>query len=73
MRFWSGRPRWLWRIPLWALSASSCRVYVAAMPLSAVDDQPRDAERAVLYRVIDERLGAFLELCVALAAVLIRS
>ena len=31
------------------------------MPLSAVDDQPRDAERAVLYRVIDERLGAFLE------------
>jgi len=31
------------------------------MPLSAVDYQPRDAERAVLYRVIDEHLEAFLE------------
>jgi hypothetical protein len=31
------------------------------MPLRAVDYQPRDAERAVLYGVIDENLEAFLE------------
>ena len=31
------------------------------MPLSATDYRPRDAEHAVLYRVIDERLEAFLE------------
>ena len=31
------------------------------MPRSAVDYQPRDAEHAVLYRVIDEHLEAFLE------------
>jgi len=30
-------------------------------PLSAADYRPRDAEHAVLYRVIDERLDAFLE------------
>jgi hypothetical protein len=35
--------------------------YVAAMPLSAMEYQPRDAERAVLYRVIDAHLEAFLE------------
>ncbi|SRR6266849_3017955 len=31
------------------------------MPLSAGDYRPRDAEHAVLYRVIDEHLDAFLE------------
>ena len=31
------------------------------MPLSSADYRPRDAEHAVLYRVIDEHLGAFLE------------
>ncbi len=31
------------------------------MPLSAADYRPRDAEHAVLYRVIDEHLEAFLE------------
>ena len=43
------------------MSASPSRVYVAAMPLSAADYRPRDAEHAVLYRVIDEHLEAFLE------------
>jgi hypothetical protein len=46
---------------LWALSAFACRVYVAAMSLSAGDYRPRDAEHAVLHRVIDEHLDAFLE------------
>ena len=31
------------------------------MSLSAADYRPRDAEHAVLYRVIDEHLEAFLE------------
>ncbi len=31
------------------------------MALSPKDYQPRDAERSVLYRVIDEHLDAFLE------------
>ncbi|SRR6266852_4942550 len=31
------------------------------MPLSAADYRPRDAEHAVLYRVIAEHLEAFLE------------
>ena len=31
------------------------------MPLSAADYRPRDAEHAVLYRVIDEHLEAFLD------------
>jgi hypothetical protein len=31
------------------------------MPLSAADYRPRDAEHAVLYRVIDTHLEAFLE------------
>ena len=31
------------------------------MPLSAADYRPRDAEHAVLYRVIAEHLDAFLE------------
>jgi len=31
------------------------------MPLSAADYRPRDAEHAVLYRVIDEHLETFLE------------
>ena len=31
------------------------------MPLSAADYQPRNAEHAVLYRVIGEHLEAFLE------------
>jgi hypothetical protein len=31
------------------------------MPLIAADYRPRDAEHAVLYRVIDEHLEAFLE------------
>ena len=31
------------------------------MPLSAADYRPRDAEHAVLYRVIDEHLEVFLE------------
>ena len=31
------------------------------MSLSAGDYRPRDAEHAVLYRVIDEHLDAFLE------------
>ena len=35
--------------------------YVAAMSLSAGNYKPRDAEHAVLYRVIDEHLDAFLE------------
>jgi hypothetical protein len=36
-------------------------MYVAAMPLGAGGYQPRDAEHAVLYRVINEHLEAFLE------------
>ncbi len=55
------RPQCLWRIHLGPLSASPSRVYVAAMPLSAADYWPRDAEHAVLHRVIDEHLEAFLE------------
>jgi hypothetical protein len=43
------------------LSAFARGVYVAAMSPSAGDDRPRDAEHAVLYRVIDENLDAFLE------------
>jgi len=43
------------------LSAFARRVYVAAMSPSAGDYRPRDAEHAVLYRVIDENLDAFLE------------
>ena len=43
------------------MSAFAFRVYVAAMSLSAADYRPRDAEHAVLYRVIDEHLDAFLE------------
>jgi len=39
-------------------SAFAGRAYVAAMALS--DYRPRDAEHAVLYRVIDEHLEAFL-------------
>src|SRR2546428_6476561 len=35
--------------------------YVAAMSLSAGNYKPRDAEHAVLYRLIDEHLDAFLE------------
>ena len=31
------------------------------MSLSAADYRPRDAERSVLYRVIDEHLDAFLD------------
>jgi hypothetical protein len=31
------------------------------MPLSATDYRPRDAEHAVLYRVISWQLEAFLE------------
>ena len=31
------------------------------MPVSAANYRPRDAEHAVLYRVIDEHLEAFLE------------
>ena len=31
------------------------------MPVSAADYRPRDAEHAVLYRVIDAHLEAFLE------------
>ena len=31
------------------------------MSLSGGDDRPRHAEQAVLYRVIDEHLDAFLE------------
>jgi hypothetical protein len=34
---------------------------VAAMALGAGDYRPRNAEHAVLYRVIDEHLDAFLE------------
>jgi Transposase zinc-binding domain len=41
------------------LSAFARRVYIAAT--SAGDYRPRDAEHAVLYRVIDENLDAFLE------------
>ncbi len=51
----------LWRIHLWALSAFAERAYVAAMSLSARDYRPRDAEHAVLHRMIDEHLDAFLE------------
>ena len=43
------------------MSAFASRVYVAAMSLSAADYRPRDAEHAVLYRVIAEHLEAFLE------------
>jgi hypothetical protein len=43
---------------LWALAE---RAYVAAMSRSVGDYRPRDAEHAVLYRVIDEHLAAFLE------------
>ena len=31
------------------------------MPLAVADYRPRDAEHAVLYRVIDEHLETFLE------------
>jgi hypothetical protein len=31
------------------------------MPLSAMDYRPREAEHAVLYRVISEHIEAFLE------------
>ena len=37
------------------------RVHLAAMRLSAPDYRPRDAGHAVLYRVIDAHLEAFLE------------
>jgi len=47
--------------PSWALSAFAGRVYVASMSLSASDYRPRDAEHAVLYRVIDKHRDAFLE------------
>jgi hypothetical protein len=40
------------------LSASARRAYVARMPCSAY--QPRDAERGVLYRVVEAHLDAFL-------------
>jgi hypothetical protein len=56
-----GDPPGLWRIHLSALSAFAYRVYVAAMALGAGDYRPRNAEHAVLYRVIDEHLDAFLE------------
>src|SRR5206468_8019933 len=56
--------RYLFKYDRW-LRDENCRcpsrVYVAAMPLSAADYRPRDAEHAVLYRVIDEHLEAFLE------------
>lgn len=51
----------LWRIHLWALLAFAGHAYVAAMARSAGNYRPRDAEHAVLYRVIDEHLDAFLE------------
>jgi hypothetical protein len=41
--------------------AGAGRAYVAAMALSAGDYRPRDAEHAVLYRVIDAHLDVFLE------------
>src|SRR5262245_59354569 len=47
---------------LGALSAYAGRVYVGAMPVSAGDYRPRDAEHTVLYRVIAEHLEAFLEM-----------
>jgi hypothetical protein len=50
-----------WRIRLWALSAFAGRAYVAAMSLSGGVYRPPEAEHAVLYRVIDEHLDAFLE------------
>jgi hypothetical protein len=43
---------------LWAFAE---RAYVAVMFRSVGDYRPRDAEHAVLYRVIDEHLDAFLE------------
>jgi hypothetical protein len=54
-------PSALWRIHGWALWALAPRAYVAAMSRRVGDYRPRDAEHAVLYRVIDEHLDAFLE------------
>ena len=51
----------LWRIHCWALWAFARRAYVAAMSRSVGEYRPRAAEHAVLYRVIDEQLDAFLE------------
>ncbi|MGH7393892.1 MAG: transposase zinc-binding domain-containing protein, partial [Candidatus Rokuibacteriota bacterium] len=54
-------PPALWRIHCLALWALAGRAYVAAMARSVGDYRLRDAEHAVLYRVIDEHLDAFLE------------
>jgi len=43
------------------LSAFAGCVYVGAMSVSASAYRPRDAEDAVLYRVIDQHLDTFVE------------
>ena len=58
---YAAHPQQVWRIHLWAFSAPPARVYVAGMPVGGTDYRPRDAEHAVLYRVIEEHLEAFLE------------
>jgi len=54
-------PPALSRIHCWALWVFAERAYVAAMSRSVGDYRPRDAEHAVLYRVIHENLDSFLE------------
>jgi hypothetical protein len=53
-------PNTLRRISLSALSASVRSAYVARMPLPCTTYQPRDAERGVLYRIVEAHLDAFL-------------
>ena len=49
------------RIAIWTLSASVRRAYAPHMPLPCAGYQPRDAERGVLYQVVDAHLDAFLD------------